>query len=86
MNDPDSGRLKKCGLFTVCAHPDSEMHNANLEIAQNISITILNSIGLCQEHYAGHSFCIRAAIMPAAADVANLAIKTLSSWQSAAFL
>ena len=47
---------------------------------------ILNSIGLRQDQYAGHSFHIGAATTAAAAGVADSTIQTLGHWHSAAFL
>ena len=47
---------------------------------------ILNSIGLRQDQYAGHSFRIGAATTAAAAGVADSTIQTLGRWHSAAFL
>ena len=46
----------------------------------------LNSIGLQQDQYAGHSFRIGAATTAAAAGVQDSTIQTLGRWHSAAFL
>lgn len=48
--------------------------------------SILASIGVPQNHYAGHSFRIGAATTAAMAGVENSAIQTLGRWHSAAFL
>ena len=47
---------------------------------------ILNSLGLQQDQYAGHSFRIGAATTAAAAGVEDSTIQTLGRWHSAAFL
>ena len=47
---------------------------------------ILNSLGLQQDQYAGHSFRIGAATNAAAAGVEDSTIQTLGCWHSAAFL
>lgn len=47
---------------------------------------ILNSIGLQQDQYAGHSFRIGAATTAALAGVEDSTIQTLGRWHSAAFL
>ena len=47
---------------------------------------VLNSIGLQQDQYAGHSFRIGAATTAAAAGVQDSTIQTLGRWHSAAFL
>ena len=47
---------------------------------------ILQSMGLPQEHYAGHSFRIGAATSAALAGVEDSTIQTLGRWQSSAYL
>ena len=47
---------------------------------------ILNSIGLQQDQYAGHSFRIGAATTAELAGVEDSTIQTLGRWHSAAFL
>ena len=46
----------------------------------------LNTLGLPQHNYAGHSFRIGAATTAALAGVEDSTIQTLGRWQSAAFL
>ena len=47
---------------------------------------ILQSLGLPQHQYAGHSFRIGAATTAALAGVEDSTIQTLGRWHSAAFL
>ena len=47
---------------------------------------ILNSLGLQQDQYAGHSFRIGAATTAAVAGIEDSTIQTLGRWHSAAFL
>ena len=48
--------------------------------------SILNSLGVQQDQYAGHSFRIGAATTAAAVGVEDSTIQTLGRWHSAAFL
>ena len=48
--------------------------------------SVLASLGLPKELYAGHSFRIRAATTAAMAGVEDATIQTLGRWQSAAYL
>lgn len=47
---------------------------------------ILNSLGLQQDQYAGHSFRIGAATTVATVGIQDSTIQTLGRWHSAAFL
>ena len=47
---------------------------------------VIQSLGLPEQHYAGHSFRIGAATSAALAGIEDSTIQALGRWQSAAFL